>query len=390
MTTQNNRLTPGLSNNLVQSDGVTKTQKQTIFENMSDGIITVTADGLINYVNSAATQIFDLSEESLVGQSFAETLLSSRKNKAFNRLFKKCSKKNCPSSKETATYTTPEGQKHLRITISLVKQSTGADSEYGMLILIEDISDAENLKQHERDCALLFAGIVICITLYLSAWSLIRFTFHIPLKASFYTLMIEAMTLILFLEIIFFTSFSLKDVGLIPRRKMFFQYKAKQRSVFCNSRTVAKLFLRVLGARSNKTLWVALCMVPLRIYSLHCCRSFFSTIIVIQTSVKTYTCQTPDPGQHLFDVDALYVNASSLWFYFHDGCFFAKHCARNPLRTAKNNLGLLLPTLEHRLPSHVPILLRSRHSSFPYPTISHGHILLIMSKAAIHFAVPRD
>ena len=89
MTTQNNRLTPVLSNNLVQSDGVTKTQKQTIFENMSDGIITVTADGLINYVNSAATQIFDLSEESLVGQSFAETLLSSRKNKAFNRLFQK-------------------------------------------------------------------------------------------------------------------------------------------------------------------------------------------------------------------------------------------------------------------------------------------------------------
>ena len=73
MTTQNNRLTPVLSNNLVQSDGVTKTQKQTIFENMSDGIITVTADGLINYVNSAATQIFDLSEESLVGQSFAKT-----------------------------------------------------------------------------------------------------------------------------------------------------------------------------------------------------------------------------------------------------------------------------------------------------------------------------
>ena len=251
MTTQNNRLTPVLSNNLVQSDGVTKTQKQTIFENMSDGIITVTADGLINYVNSAATQIFDLSEESLVGQSFAETLLSSRKNKAFNRLFKKCSKKNCPSSKETVTYTTPEGQKHLRITISLVKQSTGADSEYGMLILVEDISDAENLKQHERDCALLFAGIVICITLYLSAWSLIRFTLHIPLKASFYTLMIEAMTLILFLEIIFFTSFSLKDVGLIPRRKNILS-NIKQTATICLFAIavllVAKLFLRVLGA----------------------------------------------------------------------------------------------------------------------------------------------
>lgn len=113
------------------------------------------------------------------------------------------------------------------------------------------IFDAENLKQHERDCALLFAGIVICITLYLSAWSLIRFTLHIPLKASFYTLMIEAMTLILFLEIIFFTSFSLKDVGLIPRRKNILS-NIKQTATICLFAIavllVAKLFLRVLGA----------------------------------------------------------------------------------------------------------------------------------------------
>ena len=235
MTTQNNRLTPVLSNNLVQSDGVTKTQKQTIFENMSDGIITVTADGLINYVNSAATQIFDLSEESLVGQSFAETLLSSRKNKAFNRLFKKCSKKNCPSSKETVTYTTPEGQKHLRITISLVKQSTGADSEYGMLILVEDISDAENLKQHERDCALLFAGIVICITLYLSAWSLIRFTLHILLL---YTNDRGNDIDLVFGDHLFYEFFSKRCRSDTAKKKYSFQYKANGNDLsFCNSRT---------------------------------------------------------------------------------------------------------------------------------------------------------
>ena len=236
MTTQNNRLTPVLSNNLVQSDGVTKTQKQTIFENMSDGIITVTADGLINYVNSAATQIFDLSEESLVGQSFAETLLSSRKNKAFNRLFKKCSKKNCPSSKETVTYTTPEGQKHLRITISLVKQSTGADSEYGMPILVEDISDAENLKQHERDCALLFAGIVICITLYLSAWSLIRFTLHIPLLL--YTNDRGNDIDLVFGDHLFYEFFSKRCRSDTAKKEYSFQYKANGNDLsFCNSRT---------------------------------------------------------------------------------------------------------------------------------------------------------
>ena len=59
------------------------------------------------------------------------------------------------------------------------------------------------------------------------------------------------MTLILFLEIIFFTSFSLKDVGLIPRRKNILS-NIKQTATICLFAIavllVAKLFLRVLGA----------------------------------------------------------------------------------------------------------------------------------------------
>ena len=238
MTTQNNRLTPVLSNNLVQSDGVTKTQKQTIFENMSDGIITVTADGLINYVNSAATQIFDLSEESLVGQSFAETLLSSRKNKAFNRLFKKCSKKNCPSSKETVTYTTPEGQKHLRITISLVKQSTGADSEYGMLILVEDISDAENLKQHERLCT------TVCRYRDMHYTVSFRLEPH-PLHLTYSTKSLLLYTNdrgndidLVFGDHLFYEFFSKRCRSDTAKKKYSFQYKANGNDLsFCNSRT---------------------------------------------------------------------------------------------------------------------------------------------------------
>ena len=59
------------------------------------------------------------------------------------------------------------------------------------------------------------------------------------------------MTLILFLEIIFFTSFSLKDVGLILRRKNILS-NIKQTATICLFAIavllVAKLFLRVLGA----------------------------------------------------------------------------------------------------------------------------------------------
>ena len=86
-----------------------------------------------------------------------------------------------------------------------------------MFLLIEDVSERYQLKQHEHDCAFIFAGLIICISLYLFAWSLIRFTLHIPLKTSAYTLMIEGMTFLLFLEILFLTSLSMRDIGLIPK-----------------------------------------------------------------------------------------------------------------------------------------------------------------------------
>lgn len=209
------------TNRMEATDNIfTPEQKQTVFDNMSDGIIMVDADGIISYANTAAADILGISADDMREQAFSEALLSNRKNKTFNQLFKQCFKKNCPVSKESVTFYTVRGIKFLRIKTTLFHspESAAGSSFEGMMLLIEDVTDAHNLKQHERDCALLFAGIVICITMYLSAWSLLRFTLHIPLDTSSYTLMIEGMTLILFLEILFFTSFSLKEIGIIPHR----------------------------------------------------------------------------------------------------------------------------------------------------------------------------
>lgn len=226
---------------------------QDIFDNMSDGIITVTADGTIRYVNSAAADILGFSAEALQGQPFADTLLTNRKNRLFNQMLKQCLRKNCSVAKEDVTVHTENGVRFLRIKTTLFHQPDDDDNSrfQGMMLLIEDVTDAHNLKQHERDCALLFAGIVICITVYLSVWSLLQFTLHIPLATSSYTLMIEGMTLILFLEIVFFTSFSLKEIGIIPHRGKILA-NAKQTfaiAVFAwLVMLVAKLFLYLLGA----------------------------------------------------------------------------------------------------------------------------------------------
>ncbi len=192
---------------------------------------------------------------------------------------------------------------------------------------------------------------------------------------------------------LFYEFFSKRCRSDTAKKKYSFQYKANGNdlSFAIAVLLVAKLFLRVLGAPVKQNFMGG---------SVHGAVTYLFTALlqeflargVIQTSVKNLMrVKHQIPVSIFFDVDALYVNASSLWFYFHDGCFLLSIALGILFEQQKNNLGLLLPTLEHRLPGTMCLFfLRSRHSSFPYPTISHGHILLIMSKAAIHFAVPRD
>lgn len=228
-------------------------QKNMIFAGMSDGVITVNTDGDITYLNPACAEILETSEQALLGSSFRETFLSNRSNKEFNRLFEQCFQKNLSIPRKTVKYHTSSETKYFNIEISPVNRgadTTGKGQFQGMMILIEDVTDAYLLKTHERDCAMIFAGIIVCITVYLSAWSLLKFTLHLPLKTSDYTRMIEGMTLLLFLEIIFFSSFSLKDVGLIPKKSLIVK-NIKQTLLIaliaCGALAVSKEILLLLG-----------------------------------------------------------------------------------------------------------------------------------------------
>ncbi len=202
-------------------DTLSNDQKNMIFANMSDGIITVNAQGKVTYLNAACAEILEMDEPALLGKSFRETILNNKKNREFNRLFESCQKKNVSTPRKTVKYYTGSDLKYFNIEISPLapgENTTDKECFPGMILLIEDVTDAYMLKTHERDCALIFAGIITCISIYLSIWSLLKFTLKLPLGTSDYTKMIEGITLLLFLEIVFFTSFSLKDVGIIPRK----------------------------------------------------------------------------------------------------------------------------------------------------------------------------
>lgn len=198
----------------------TSEQKNMIFENMSDGILMINENDEITYLNSACAKILQVTADEITGHSFRETFLQNKKNRAFNRLFLNTIEKGQLAEKTVVKYLIEGSIKYFSIDISLIQQENTAlrrkEPFQGMLVLIEDVTDSYRLKQHEHDCAYIFAGLIICISLSLSAWSLLRYTLHIHLATAYYSRMIECITFALFLEMSFLTSFSLREIGLIP------------------------------------------------------------------------------------------------------------------------------------------------------------------------------
>lgn len=231
-------------------------QEKTIFENMSDGIMAVDNRGRIAYMNSACEKIFGTTFAEMEGKPFEKTFLCNKKNRDFNRIFRDSIYQNAITGKTTVKYERNNKIQYFTLDISLLQidgQSLGhCDAFPGMLILFDDITEQRQLTQHKHDCAYIFAGLILCISLYLSLWSLLHFTLRLPLKMSFYTLMTEIIAFLLFLEIIFCTSLSLQDIGLIPKRTTFKKNVTETMYLAiggCFFLVLLKIFLTILGCQ---------------------------------------------------------------------------------------------------------------------------------------------
>lgn len=189
---------------------ISSSQKESIFMNMSDGVILMNDRHEITYLNPAAEVIFGITKTDEETIS-CDRLTRNKSNKSFNRLMSSIWKKNHKSDTSLVSYDNGSEKKILNLRISRIRQGSG------IMLLAEDVTSTHMLKQHEKDCALIFAGLIICICVYLSAWSLIKFTLGIHLKTSVYTMVIEGIAFLLFLEVIFFTSLTFSDIGIFVR-----------------------------------------------------------------------------------------------------------------------------------------------------------------------------
>lgn len=104
-------------------DIISAEQKNMIFENMSDGVITLDSAGRITYCNSACCKILKISAISdILGQSFPELFLQNKKNRAFNKLFRDSMEKHKVFPKTPVRYRFGKEKElhHFNIDISLL------------------------------------------------------------------------------------------------------------------------------------------------------------------------------------------------------------------------------------------------------------------------------
>lgn len=198
-------------------------QAARIFEDMSDGIVLVNSDGNITYVNSACEAIFGFKKDEVIGKGVGRTLAVDKKNIAFNEMMTDAIGQAKPTRKKLVDYRRKDGEnRKLSVDISLMSENgllKKGDAYRGMIIHVGDETAHYRIEQMSRDCTYIFTGLIVCLCLYLSIWSLCRFTLGVRFSNSDYTLMIEGMSFILFLEIIIFTSFRFRDIGLAPNVK---------------------------------------------------------------------------------------------------------------------------------------------------------------------------
>ncbi len=262
-----------------------------VFERTGDGVVLVNKEGIITYVNPACEKLFGFNRADICGNGFRSVFMCEKKNKDFNELAEKNLDRLKNTEKTGLEFYLSDGKKlNLIVDFSLIGSFGGRRlHEFnGLMLLIEDESYFHNVKNQELDCARIFSGLIVVITLYLAFWSFSRFTMKWKLGTADYTYIIEGICFVLFLYILIFTSFSFRDIGMIPN---FARIKQNTIETLMVGVLACSLLIIARGAGifigfEGKKYFIGGSLAGFSHYLLTCLLQEFLARGVIQTSVK--------------------------------------------------------------------------------------------------------
>lgn len=127
--------------------------ENTIFDSMTDGVITLDREGTITAMNPSACQVLGIPAESAVGASYAEVFFMLPENDEFNQLLLDLAGAQDNPYAEVS-FTREDGNKReLALTTSLLKSdgtASDADQRQGAVLVFKDISAIQQLR-NQRD-----------------------------------------------------------------------------------------------------------------------------------------------------------------------------------------------------------------------------------------------
>lgn len=186
-----------------------------ILRDMSDGVLVLDMQGNIMYLNEQGRMLLG-SEKNCTGLKYTAAFWeqdTDGRNDAFHQFVLDAVYDKEHTHSGEASYT-PCGHemRRFRLTSSFLHSEDGA-KKIGIVVLFSDVTELERLHQQRRESSTIFAVLMICVCLYLFLWSLLRYLQAEP-PGWIMNLMIEAISIVMFIIILKTTSFSIRDIGL--------------------------------------------------------------------------------------------------------------------------------------------------------------------------------
>lgn len=186
-----------------------------ILRDMNDGVLVLDRQGKILYLNEQGRKMLKESRD-IAGQSYAAAFLgddAEGKNDDFHQFVLDAVYDKEHAHSGEADYTARDSEiRRFSLTSSFLRSDDGV-TPIGVVVLFSDVTEVARLHRQRRESSTIFAVLMICVCLYLFLWSLLRYLDAEP-PGWVMNIMIEAISVVMFIIILKTTSFSIKDIGL--------------------------------------------------------------------------------------------------------------------------------------------------------------------------------
>ena len=116
---------------------------QSIMHDMTEGVMTIGLDGVITYVNPAASSILGISSKELIGKKFIQCFFENPENDAFNQTILDAVYDSAITHKNIVSYDTGTTVRQLHVTTSYLHD---AGEKVGVIAVLSDISELTELR----------------------------------------------------------------------------------------------------------------------------------------------------------------------------------------------------------------------------------------------------